>query len=80
MLYAHYRSAVPVLHCVALYKNIPSSAHRPYLLIEVLFCQAEVPQLDMQLVVSEDIPRLDIAMQDTFTNIPELELCTLTPS
>jgi hypothetical protein len=40
----------------------------PYLLKEVLFGQAEVPQLDMQLVVSEDIPRLDIAMQDAFTN------------
>jgi hypothetical protein len=47
-----------------------------YLLKEVLFGQAEVPQLDMQLVVNEDIPRLDIAMQDAFTNIPELGLCT----
>ncbi len=47
-----------------------------YLLKEVLFGQAEVPQLDMQLVVNEDIPRLDIAMQDAFTNIPELDLCT----
>jgi hypothetical protein len=51
-----------------------------YLLKEVLFGQAEVPQLDMQLVVSEDIPRLDIAVQDALTNMLELELCTLTPS
>jgi|LakMenEpi03Aug12_release.lakeMendotaPanAssembly.Ray.scaffolds.fasta_scaffold1142761_1 hypothetical protein len=40
----------------------------PYLLKEVLFGQAEVPQLDMQLVVSEDIAWLDIAMQDALTN------------
>jgi hypothetical protein len=51
-----------------------------YLLKEVLFGQTEVPQLDMQPVVNEDIPRLDIAVQDAFTNTPELELCTLTPS